>query len=214
MGGFGSGRKRRHALVEDYLAVDLAEFRRRDMLTSGSTRIFHWYRFDKSIIASMRVIAKADHLVLNGTRYELARTPGRFGGERLWLVCSCGRRVRILYKPRKSAEPLSCRGCLNLRYRSQTEAAYWGASRRADIMNWRLYNKISDFRQHFDRESFADRPSRMHRKTYDRLLDRFIELRIAFSTGQHESFTRAANRLNARFKHKARRNVCVLRERK
>ena len=43
-------------------------------------------------------------------------------------------------------------------------------------------------------------------KTYERLFDRFIDLQVEFSIGQHESLKRAAASLNAR---NLRRKRCV-----
>lgn len=60
----------------------------------------------------------ASQLEAAGASVELVTSPTRFGGERFWFQCICGRRVGALYQ-----HPLShafgCRKCLRLVYRKQ-----------------------------------------------------------------------------------------------
>lgn len=54
---------------------------------------------------------------INQTFY-LSRTPCNFGEERFWFICSCGKRVGVLYKPYFS-DTFACRHCFNLTYKSR-----------------------------------------------------------------------------------------------
>ena len=62
---------------------------------------------------------------LGGYAVELDSTPCFYGGRRLWFRCPaitqdgpCGRRCRILYRPR-GASRFGCRGCHRLSYQSR-----------------------------------------------------------------------------------------------
>lgn len=49
-------------------------------------------------------------------RIHFTSTPCRYGGKRYWFLCSCGRRVGVLYRYGKD---FVCRHCCHLAYESQ-----------------------------------------------------------------------------------------------
>lgn len=74
-------------------------------------------------------ILLAFHTERGGLRWQrlgIERTRQRLGGERLWIVCGCGRRtskVRLPYAIEDKAEAtFACRDCHQLTYRSAQEA--------------------------------------------------------------------------------------------
>lgn len=57
----------------------------------------------------------------NGQELPLTKTRCHFGGFRWWFICpGCGKRVGILYRPRRD-QPFLCRHCHNLTYTSAQE---------------------------------------------------------------------------------------------
>lgn len=80
----------------------------------------------------------------NGVEIPLTRTRCYFGGFRWWFICTnCGRRVGILYKPRR-VDQFLCRHCHDLTYticqeRRTCIEALWRSFRIAD-----RYKRICD----------------------------------------------------------------------
>ena len=87
-------------------------------------------------------------------------TPCRFGGERPWFLCDCGRRVVALY-----AGPggFACRSCHGLSYQSQRVTDCERTASKARKIRFRLDGSASLV------EPFPARPKGMHRKRYARL---------------------------------------------
>ena len=57
-------------------------------------------------------------LKLDNQVFDLTTTNCNFGGVRHWFICTCRRRVAILYKP-YFADTWACRHCYNLTYESR-----------------------------------------------------------------------------------------------
>lgn len=95
---------------------------------------------------------------------ELATTPGRFGGARLWLLCprqTCRRRCTVLYREqRTNARAFTCRRCLSFRYETQLLGKSDLVSRRID----RLVSRLAVLP-----DGGLRRPKGMHSKTFHRI---------------------------------------------
>ena len=66
------------------------------------------------------------HLDISGTTTKVIATRTAFGGLRPWLICpDCGRRCGKLYA-HPLGNPIACRFCLGLDYRSHR---YWGMTK-------------------------------------------------------------------------------------
>jgi hypothetical protein len=102
----------------------------------------------------------------DGNWYEIDQTvvidwtPCRFGGERPWFQCDCGRRVSDLYASRGG---FACRSCHGLSYTSQRVTDRERQASKAQKIRFRLNGSASLI------EPFPARPKGMHRKRYARL---------------------------------------------
>lgn len=93
-------------------------------------------------------------------RVPKQRTACNYGGWRTWLGCPhCGRRCAVLYL---TAGGFYCRLCSRVAYQSQSE----DASGRALSRCHRLEAKLGEN---------GERPKRMHRRTFDRLIQQLEE---------------------------------------
>ena len=87
------------------------------------------------------------------------------GGQRTWFLCpACGRRCGVLYAIRGR---YACRKCGRLKYESQSEPSHYRALRKAQKIRVRLGGSANMT------EPFPERPRYMHRRTYQRLGDRY-----------------------------------------
>jgi hypothetical protein len=176
MGGLGSGRQLYYDAkntVNNYHSIDIRKWRRKDLLTSGTSFSTKWYR-DDEITGSIRVLVAEKYLILS-YRYkhsaewkdmnypvDLEWTPCKLGGKRPWFLCpakNCGRRVAILY----GGAIFACRRCYQLAYPSQRENIGDRATRKAE--------KLRD-RMGWEPGILNDeglKPKGMHWKTYRRL---------------------------------------------
>jgi hypothetical protein len=84
----------------------------------------------------------------------------RFGGERPWFLCDCGRRVVALYAGQGG---FACRSCHGLSYQSQRVTDCERTASKARKIRFRLDGTASLV------EPFPARPKGMHRKRYARL---------------------------------------------
>jgi hypothetical protein len=100
-------------------------------------------------------------------RVLLTRTRCHFGGTRAWFRCGrCGRRAAVLYLA--IGFGFACRRCLGLTYRSQSETVANRAISKARKLRVRLGGGPSLL------DPLPDKPPRMHRRTYYRLLFKAI----------------------------------------
>jgi hypothetical protein len=100
------------------------------------------------------------HLLLTWTRCH-------FGGARPWFRCDgCGGRAAVLYLAIGSV--FACRRCLGRAYRSQSETAANRSITKARKLRVRLGGGPSVL------DPYPERPPRMHRRTYYRLLFKAI----------------------------------------
>lgn len=152
MGGAGSGRRYngvRKRRVEDCLALDVRELRRKGALVPGATGTLTWERGGDAL-ASVAFRVDITGLVLSYDAYDgeaqraieqsvaMSSVPARFGGARAYFLCpgtDCGRRVAVLYFARGA---FRCRRCHGLAYECQREDAARRARRRANKCRARL----------------------------------------------------------------------------
>jgi hypothetical protein len=83
-----------------------------------------------------------------------------FGGMRPWLVCSCSKRVAVLYPGFLGL--LFCRACVGLAYQSQL----WGTRRRLLRKAEAIRRILGDEHGRPGVDPVPRRPKGMHRKTY------------------------------------------------
>ncbi len=98
----------------------------------------------------------------------LDKTPCFFGGHRQWFLCpNCHKRVAILYGAGKY---FFCRHCHNLTYQSCNEPDYQRMLDKAYKLKEKLGGRAG-------LDSFIpDRPKGMHKKTYDKIYSKIIQL--------------------------------------
>jgi hypothetical protein len=147
MGGYGSGRTKRHDLTNEYISIDLAalhtflsseqhsivatctetrgEQREQHQLALSITR-YRSGEDDAGLFVRWDAIGHAT------VRYEesgevqipLVTTRPHYGGVRYWFLAPCcGRRSRVLYlTPYDGFCSVQCRVCLDLHYASQQQS--------------------------------------------------------------------------------------------
>jgi hypothetical protein len=127
---------------------------------------------------------------------DLTCTPQRLGGVRWWFVCAlCGsNRSKLFFG---GSGIWGCRACLQLRYRSQ----HLRPAARARARCERCYERAGTF--HWVTE--PRRPRRMHRATFERLIERakhyrqqWMELGILPIERNAAAFKEKFRRRNAR----------------
>ena len=179
MGGFGSGRSASYGFLvdkcEDFLRIDLAFLRKRNMLTIGNNGQLTWSRRREQYASIRYVVEPAGLRLVYRTRprggdwqdvidlIPLTETLTQFGGSRQWFVCpSCSRRCRIIY----GGSYFRCRKCHCLKYESQYEDPICRVTSQRHKLRGRLgqYDSLD--------EPFPDKPKGMHWKTYRRLAER------------------------------------------
>lgn len=180
MGGYGSGPSgyRRKTSTENCISLDVRQLFRWSG-ADGVMRTCTWSRGQREL-ASLEWALDRDglSLIYSGTdkgtgkarrqKYWFAATwtPCNLGGQRIWLLCDCGRRVAKLYVP-FGGEPLfRCRHCLSLTYASRLDPAA-SAINRARAIRIRLGGGADLSKP------FPERPKGMHRRTYKRLHEEY-----------------------------------------
>lgn len=171
MGGSGSGRwgsGRRK--VEHMLQLDIAQLQRQGLSRVALMRI-GWPSGARISIIRTPTDLRLLYRVRSGEkewqsveeRVPLVATQQRLGGQRQWFRCPrCDGRVRILY----AGAQFRCRTCHRLTYGSQSEG-------RADRANRGMFKIVKKFHPNERRNDLPARPKGMHRRTYQRLVERY-----------------------------------------
>lgn len=141
MGGYGSGREKRHQSTDECLRLSIGRLNRGRFLVPGVVCTWTWTRngndkssikitaLDGRVLLSFRVQEKAGEWQNVAQEVEIDRTPCNYGGTRPWFLCpKCGRRVSVLYGKRA----FYCRACHLLAYPSQCESQSKRCYRRAN----------------------------------------------------------------------------------
>lgn len=182
MGGYGSGRKAEAHLTEDYRAIDIRDWQRKNRLSPGYQFKTEWMQNGKTIgginVSVDNRLLKLSYSVSkpNSDEFErlnypvkLETTPCHFGGIRYWFICpavGCGRRVAILYQADKY---FCCRHCYQLVYKSQRQSkstrGFSGASKVREKLGWSGCIVSPP----------EGKPKGMHWRTYINLLKKHID---------------------------------------
>lgn len=176
MGGLGSGgwNHSGRATVEDTATLTIAALRKRGGLRSGAHTIWRWSRGGHAF-ASIGVHGGCENIRLSYSVCEnsgesqrieehvaLAYRPCRFGGQRPFFRCPrCGRDVAALHL---RGARFVCRTCGRLTYASRRERERDRNLRAANRLRGRLGGDAGAL------NPIAERPRRMWRRTYDRLV--------------------------------------------
>lgn len=179
MGGSSSGGWNRtgRSTTGTALRLDVNVVRRRGCLTPGWSGPWGW-TWSSGERSSIGIETRNDGVTLRFTvrindgeperivqNVSVAWEPCRFGGERpFWLCPTCSRRVAVLY----GTHTFQCRTCNRLTYSSQRERDPDRAQRRANKIRQRLGGEPG-------LGQTPRRPPRMHRRTYDRLMEQVFE---------------------------------------
>ena len=134
MGGYGSGRRSDKPKIEGCNSLDANQLSRNGCLINGWTGSTTWSRNGLKIgSVGMRASADRLHLSYRSSEFGLVaqsilieRTPCRFGGQRAYFRCDCGKRVVKLYG---FGRLFLCRHCYGLFNFSKNEG-FWDRSLR------------------------------------------------------------------------------------
>jgi hypothetical protein len=185
MGGLGSGpswpdRLNAKPLVEDAVALDVAVLTRAGVLRLGQhviSRCALAYpalgtRFELQIEADLTSASAGDGQLIVTFRaggeertqvLQVVTTQQNLGGERVWFICpQTGKRTRVLYLP-LGADQFASRQAHGLAYRSTREKEHLRQITAVQKIRSRLKGDLSIY------APLPQRPSRMHRRTYERL---------------------------------------------
>ena len=126
--------------TNDYRSIDVRRWQRDGLLATRGYFQLSWTRNgERTASIGLHLQAEAVTLIYTHSRWgseprameygvTLERTPGNYGGERVWFRCparGCGRRVAILY----CGGYFLCRHCLQLAYESQREQPHCRAQK-------------------------------------------------------------------------------------
>lgn len=176
MGGFGSGRtywRSGKALVDEQRTrLDVRAMHRRGAVGNGCL----WVRTHSGTL-------------------EVEWTRCNYGGSRPWFRCPrCSRRCAVLY-PGWIGIDWACRTCLDLAYRSQRlddeERLRWKAMRLRMRLGELPLLPILD-------APMPEKPPRMHRRTYERLVAECEEAEDAYEEAFWNGMRRICARLGIR----------------
>lgn len=158
MGGEGSGRRGQRELVSKCACHDVNEWKRLGLIAPG-----------------------CDAASFSGVTHQIVWSDCNYGNQRPWFVCpGCDRRVGKLYQRRSALDSrYRCRQCLNLTYESSNASGNFYRQNKLAMADIR--KRLKDLRW-CPGEPFnpPPRPDWMHYKTYDRLLDDYVEAEKRF----------------------------------
>lgn len=168
----GAGRPGRADKVEDFRHIDAREMQRLGIFNTPWRGAWYWKNIATGKVAAQIAIETAGQMLLlsfrvNGRREDqrvrLRRVPCNYGGSRTLFHCpQCqATRAILLF----AGEIFQCRGCLDLRYRTQAESRLG----RLNIAKAKISQKLMNGR---------NRPAGMHRTTYMLLRGNIMELDI------------------------------------
>lgn len=160
---------------EHMLRFDLRQLAKKGRLSAGQSFGRYWFR-DEEKIASINVRTIPDAFLLDYTwtpsgyppqsitcRVEMTQTPCTLGGWRSWFICpDCGRLCLVLFGVSRRGN-FACRVCQRLAYTSEAESPIdrcWRAQRK-------LEEKVTQD---------GKRPAGMHRRTFDRISERWVAI--------------------------------------
>jgi hypothetical protein len=153
---WGCGRR----TVEQTRCVDIGTVRR-----VGKPERNWWVSRDKLFYLNIRPTTwKNGCIHLAHQVLETVSVPSRFGGERFYFRCDCGRRVEKLHSVRGG--PWRCRHCYQLTYATRQAVPHHRHIMKAQKIRLQLGGSADML------EGFPPRPKGMHWKRYERLRTR------------------------------------------
>lgn len=170
MGGIGSGRPQERPYIGGLLPLELKSVKPY-LRNTGARMMWSW---SNGSSAGIEITERGLLLkyASNGQAYSheipVVFTPCHYGGERPWMLCSCGRRVGKLYMA--AAGRVVCRPCTGRRYRCQGQSN----EDRLQMTIHRLQRKLDPKGGHAIYE-IPERPKGMHLDTYERIVAQIEE---------------------------------------
>lgn len=158
----GAGRRPERRKLETCCWLDIGSLRRAGALGADGEGEIAWRNGDQVSYRHSQgqlLISPSNGRVQT---FKLPRTPCHFGGERVWIECTCGGRVAKLFLASGS---FACRRCHRLAYASTSmdyiDRLWW----RQEKLERRLSPNL-------------DRPTGMHWATYKRLKAESLNLMV------------------------------------
>lgn len=179
MGGYGSGRRYDgKAVVSSHLCIDVGELKKAGALVPGTAFSVQFANgaveitgeTEDSAVWFSYAIKQGDGYKDELYRVPLSNTANQFNGKRAWFLCPyhhCDKRVKKLY----IAHRLGCRHCLKLTFQSKNESHSDRMARKADNIRAKLGWRSGILHPE------GPKPKSMHWKTFDRLVQRYQQLR-------------------------------------
>jgi hypothetical protein len=113
---------------------------------------------------------KGGRIELPNQILRTVQVPWRFGGQRFYFLCECGRRVEKLHSAGR--KPWRCRHCYDLTYATRQATPRDRHDIKAQKIRERLGGGFCD--------EFPPKPKGMHRKQYERLRWQYDEAEEQF----------------------------------
>jgi hypothetical protein len=153
---WGSGRR----TVEQTCSIEIGALKREGYFAAPKQG--HWvWRWNGEIIETARIEWDGMRLMVRNQVIGLWKTGCRFGGQRHWFRCSCGRHVTALYSP--NGGPWACRHCHHLTYAMRQAIPRDRHLLRAQSIRDRLGGSRNMM------EDFPPKPKGMHGRRYERI---------------------------------------------
>ena len=153
---WGSGRR----TVEQTHSIEIGMLQREGYFAGPKQGCLVW-RWDGEITGTVLIDWDGARLMVRNQVIGLWKTGCRFGGQRLWFRCSCGRHVGTMYSP--SWQPWACRHCYRLTYAMRQAIPRDRHLLRAQ----RIRDRLGGSRNMM--EDFPGKPKGMHWRRYDRM---------------------------------------------
>jgi len=195
MGGSGSGcwcRWDARETTSNQKQIDIRWLRKQNYLRPGISGSLSWSSRGE-ITGTIDFRMEENNMILNYRQrpYDgewedieqvvpITKTPCNYGGYRKWFLCPrCWKRVGVLYGVQKY---FLCRRCYNLTYESSNASPLQ-----------RIFDKARKLREKLGgqpglMEPIADRPKRMHHKTYNRIVADIYRLEEMGNLGAYEKW--------------------------
>jgi hypothetical protein len=153
---WGSGRR----TIEQTCSIEIGALKREGYLAGPKQG--HWvWRWNGEVIGTARIEWDGGRLMIRNQVIGLWKAGCRFGGQRLWFKCSCGRHVAALYSPKEG--PWACRHCYQLTYAMRQAIPRDRHLLRAQRIRERLGGSRNMM------EDFPLKPKGMHWRRYARM---------------------------------------------
>ncbi len=126
----------RKARAEDCYRIDMAALRKEGLLNELSPANLDRCRLEHK---------------QTGESFRVTSTVPFYGGSRYWVLCPCGRRVRVLYKPVYSSKGYRCRFCHDLTYEERQRHRDSFEPLWKSIDNWQKATRIRPGQKGFNK---------------------------------------------------------------